>query len=149
MMNGKIQILFMTVYGFLTVCWKNLFKEQKEKLASQTQLDLQKKEERSASEYWAGTHTSKKKDYPLKGYPHNLKQERFFHKLKLKVRGLVDLLRRLMENLFGVVELVFVTLTYVLLLLLLAIANLVETCHQVLSRGLLMFLPSNRQKERS
>ena len=149
MMNGETRILFTIVYGSLMEYWKSLFNEQNIDMDLKTQSDLRKKAEHSASVYWAGTHTSKKKDYPLKDYPHNSRPEGFFRKLKLKVRELVDLLRRLTENLFGVVELVFVTLTYVLLLLLLAIANLVETLVRVLNLGLLMFLPSNRPKGRS
>ena len=61
MKNGKILILYMTPFGFLTELWKNLFKEPKVLEDSKTLYDLHRKGEHWAWESSVGIHISKRK----------------------------------------------------------------------------------------
>jgi hypothetical protein len=110
MKNGKTRTSYMTLYGFLMVYLKSLYKKQKAKSDLRTQLDQRKKVERLASEYWAGTHTYKETEYHSKDYKHSSKLDVYFLKSKLKVKGLLGIWLNFMANLFGVLALACATL---------------------------------------
>ena len=83
-----------------------------------------------------GWHTSCKTEvYLLKDYQHNMKQEKYSLKSKLKANALQETWPMSMANLFGVSVLGCVTLILGLLLLPLVIVNWLGTFLQVLSRG--------------
>ena len=148
MKSGKTLTLYMTPRSFLTELWRSLFNEPKVSLDSKTQYDLHKKGEHWAWEYSDGTRTYKRKEFLSKVYYLNLKLGRSFRKSKLKAKEHQWILLRLMENLYGVLALACGILIFVLSLLLLVTVSLVAMFLQVLSLGLLMFLPSSQQKER-
>ena len=82
------------------------------------------KAERWALEYWAGIRTYKRKGSVSKVYLLSLKLGKYLVRLKLKVKELQWRWLKLMENLYGVLELVCVILIYALLLPLFANSKL-------------------------
>ncbi len=64
MKSGRIQTLYTMLFGSWMEYLKSLYRKRKARLALQIQLDQRKKVERLALEYWAGTRTSKKTEYP-------------------------------------------------------------------------------------
>ena len=130
MTNGKTLILFMTPRSFLTVLWKNLFKERKDYADSRILYDLHRR-----GEHWDwvssdGIHISKKRVFLSKVYYLSLKLGKSFRRSKLKVKELPEILLKFMVSLCGVLVLVIATLTSVLLLPLLAIVSCREMFQQ-------------------
>jgi hypothetical protein len=118
MKNGKTPTSSMTQYGSSTESWKSLYREQKDCVDLKTQLDPQQKADLLASAYLAGIHTCRKKGCRSKGCWHSMKQEKYFHRLKLKVKEQVMRWRKYMESHFGVLVLGYVILIFALSLLL-------------------------------
>ena len=148
MKNGKILILYMTPFGFLTELWRNLFREPKVLEDSKTLYDLHRKGEHWAWESLDGIRTYKRKVFLSKVYSLSLKLGRFFRKSKLKVKEPLERLLRFTANLFGVLVLACVILIFGLSLLLSVIVSSPAMFLLELNRGLRMSLLSNRLKER-
>ena len=149
MKNGKILILYMTPFGFLTELWKNLFREPKDLEDSKTLYDLHRKGGLWAWEYLDGIPTYKRKVFLSKVYSLSLKLGRYFHKLKSKAKGLLGHLLKYTVNLFGALVLGCVTLILGLLLLLSVIVSSPAMFLLELNRGLRTSSPSNRLKVHS
>ena len=147
MKNGKILILYMTPFGFLTELWRNLFKEPKVLEDSKTLYDLHRKGEHWAWESLDGIRTYKRKVFLSRVYLHSLKLGRFFRKSKLKVKEPLEHLLKFMANLFGVLVLACVILIFVLSLLLSVIVSYPVMLVLGLSRGRQTYLLSSLLKE--
>src|SRR5210317_45461 len=145
-MNGKIQILFMTLYGSLTEYLKSLYRKLKVRSALRMLYVQLKKAEPLVLAYLDGTHIFKRKEYHLKGYFLSMKQEKYFHRLRLNQRERAWIWLNILVSLCGVLARACVTLIFALSLLLLAIVSCLATLAPVLSLGLLIFLLSSLLK---
>src|SRR6056300_226516 len=145
-MNGKIRILFTTLYGSLMEYSKSLYRKLKVRSALKMLYVQLKKVEPLVLAYLDGTRIFKKKEYRLKDYFLSMKQEKYSHRLRLNQRERAWIWLNILVSLCGVLVRACVTLIFALSLLLLAIVSCLVTLAPALSLGLLIFLLSSLLK---